>query len=120
MAKLQVNNADGPHLVPDHPAHDVVTHLDSGASLEEEIMAMVTTLRELEDAMPDVIMSTCMAFMARCTEIYLQLVRAEGSYRKAKVFRVTQLSKVMELIEFEFKGASRLIEVRRQDVELSR
>lgn len=116
--KLQVN--DGPHLVPEHPALDAVTSLGNTASLEDEIMTMVTTLRELEDAMPDVIMSACMAFMARCTEIHLQLVRVEGSYRKAKTFRVTQLAKVMDLIEFEFKGASRLIEVRRQDVELSR
>lgn len=118
MPKLQVN--DGPHLVSQHPALDAVASLESTASLEDEIMTMVTTLRELEDAMPDVIMSTCMAFMARCTEIHLQLVRIEGSHRKAKTFRVTQLAKVMELIEFEFKGASRLIEVRRQDVELSR
>ena len=119
MVKLQVSD-DMMHIVPTHPAHDYVTNLTADASLEEEIMAMVVSLRELEDAMPDVIMSTCMGYMARCTEIYLQIIRVEGNNRRLKTFRVTQLSKVMELIEFEFKGASRLIEVRRQDVELSR
>ena len=118
MVKLQANDVS--HIAAIHPAHDVVTDLGPDATLEDEIMAMVVSLRQLENAMPDVMMSTCMGYMARCTEIHLQIIRVEGSNRRLKTFRVTQLAKVMELIEFEFKGASRLIEVRRQEVELSR
>ena len=81
---------------------------------------MVAALKNSDPSAPDLIMSTSMALMARCTEIYLQLVRIEGTHRKARVFRTTQLQKVMDLIDFEFKGASRLIEVRRQEVELSK
>lgn len=90
-------------------------------SLDDEVEGMVNTLQAvLANGQPDEVMTTCMAFMGRCTEIWLQLVRAEKADRRAKSFRTMQLQKVMDLIEFEFRGASRLIEVARQEVELSR
>lgn len=92
----------------------------AGGSLEEELDGMVHTIESLDPGEPDVIMATCMALMARCTEIYLNLVRIEAENRRARVFRTTQLQKVMDLIDFQFRGASRLIEVRRQEVELSK
>lgn len=116
--KLQVN--EGSHTVPTVPAHKPVSDLPFGASVEEEIDAMITSIKQFDGSAPDILMSTCMAYQARCTELYIQLVRIEPMERKAKVFRVTQLQKVMDLIEFEFKGASRLIEVRRQEMELSK
>jgi hypothetical protein len=91
-----------------------------GNNLYGEVEAMVQTIQSVIDSQPDVIMSTCMALMARCTEIWIQLLRVEGENRKAKTFRTMHLQKVMDLIDFEFKGASRLIEVARQEVELSR
>lgn len=91
-----------------------------GTDLEGEVGAMVATLTSLTDAPPDEMVRTCMAYMGRCTEIWLQLLRLEQTHRQAKTFRVTHLQKVMDLIEFEFKGASRLVEVARQEVELSR
>ncbi len=94
---------------------------DDGLSLYDEVEAMVHTIQAVvADGQPDIVMSTCMAFMGRCTEIWLQIVRVEAQDRKAKSFRTMQLQKVMDLIEFEFRGASRLIEVARQEVELSR
>jgi len=91
-----------------------------GMDWSSEIEAMVHTIQSLDYEQPDTVMITCMAFMARCTEMWVQLVRIEANNRRAKSFRTMQLQKVMDLIEFEFRGASRLIEVRRQDVELSR
>ena len=92
-----------------------------GLSWSEEIEAMVHTLQFIDYTnSPDVVLTACMSFMARCTEMWVQLLRVEATNRKAKSFRTMQLQKVMDLIEFEFRGASRLIEVRRQDVELSR
>lgn len=112
---------DGSPIMPEVAAHDSVRDLPYGASVEDEIDAMIVALRELDPfAAPDIMLGSCMAFQARCTELYVQLVRIEGAHRRAKVFRVTQLQKLMELIEFEFRGASRLIEVRRQEVELSK
>lgn len=89
-------------------------------SFEDEVMYMVSTIGNLNYEQPDIVMTTCMAFMARCTEMWLQLLHVEKLNRKAKTFRTMEVQKVMELIEFEFKGASRLIEVRRQEVELSK
>ncbi len=91
-----------------------------GNNLYVEVETMVITIQSVIDLQPDVIMSTCMALMARCTEIWIQLLRVEGQDRRAKTFRTMSLQKVMDLIDFEFKGASRLIEVARQEVELSR
>jgi hypothetical protein len=89
-------------------------------SLEGEVENMVSTLSSISGEQPDVIIRTCMGYMGRCTEIWLQLLRIEGTQRRAKTFRVMQLQKAMDLIEFEFRGASRLIEVARQEVDLSR
>ncbi len=91
-----------------------------GDSLEDEIIAMVSNITNLDFAQADVVMTTCMGYMGRCTEIWLQLLRIEGQHRKAKTFRVMHLQKVMDLIEFEYKAASRLIEVRRQEIDLSK
>lgn len=81
---------------------------------------MVSALRGSDPDRPDIVLTVAMALMARCTEIYLTMVRVEADHPKAKVFRTTQLQKVMDLIEFCSRTASRLIEVRRQDIDLSR
>jgi hypothetical protein len=98
----------------------VTVNAFDGMNLYEEVEAMIHTIQSVMDAQPDVIMTTCMALMARCTEIWIQLLHVEKTERKAKAFRTMQLQKIMDLIDFEFKGASRLIEVARQEVELSR
>jgi hypothetical protein len=99
---------------------DLLAELTADSTLEDELDAMVSSVKECDPSAPDVIMSLCMALMARCTEIHLQLVRIEGTHRRARVFRADQLKPVMDLLDFEYKAASRLIEVRRQEVELSR
>jgi hypothetical protein len=120
MPILQAN--DSMHIVPEVPAHDVVRDLDSSAGLEDELDAMVESLYEMVKVAvtPDILMASCMAYQARCTEIYLQLIRIEARVRKARQFRTQQLQKVMDLIEFTYRGASRLIEIRRQEIELTR
>lgn len=124
MVNLRVTESgelsDGPHIIPN--VHPRIMDLDNTSTLEDELDAMVATLSDLIDdsTTPDILLSTCMGFQARCTEIYLQLIRIEAQHRKAKQFRTAQLGKVMDLIEFTFRGASRLIELRRQEVELSR
>ena len=89
-------------------------------NLYDEVESMITTIQDAVHQTPDVMIRTSMGLMARCTEIWVQLLRVEMDDRKAKSFRTMQLQKVMELIDFEYKGASRLIEVARQEVELSR
>ncbi len=116
MPVLHLKDGDSDALGPVTPQAFQGTGLD----WSHEIEAMVVTLQSIDYDQPDRVMTACMAFMARCTEMWIQLLRIEAVERRAKSFRTMQLQKVMDLIEFEFKGASRLIEVRRQDVELSR
>lgn len=89
-------------------------------SMEDEVEAMVRALNELDGVTPDIYIETCMSYMARCTEMLMFVRRNEGKNRNYKVFRITQLEPLMELLEFLFKGSSRLVEVRRQEIELSR
>lgn len=91
-----------------------------GADLYEEVEEMISTMQDVVEDTPDIMIKTSMALMARCTEIWIQLLRVEQVDRRAKAFRTLQLQKIMELIDFEYKGASRLIEVARQEVDLSR
>ena len=119
MVKLRYQ--DSLHVVPNAPQHAPINELDDSSTVEDEIDAIVASLAMMDAlAEPDLVIQSCMAYMARLTEIHLQLTRIEGKSRKAKVFKTTQLERVMDLVEFEYRGASRLIEVRRQEVDLSR
>ena len=111
---------DGPHLTPSSQAHRAVSDLPNGAELQDEIDAMLTDLGSINWDVPDEILRLCQAYMARCTEIHINLIRVEGTNRGLKFIRTQQLAKVMELIEFTYKAASRSVEIRRQDVELTR
>lgn len=87
-------------------------------SLEDELDFMVGRLRDLISiGDPAEILMVCMSYMARCTELSLQLVRVEHENRKARYFRTSQLSRVMDLIDFEYRGASRMVELRRQELD---
>ena len=93
---------------------------DAVDALEEELLEMIEEISALDPMLNDVMIVTCMGYMARCTEIWLYCIRNEGRDRKLRHFRTAQLTKVMELLEFVYKGTSRLTELRRQDLELSR
>lgn len=110
------------HIVPDIAAHAPVTELETNADLEQELDAIVRSLQDMlsTGTPPDVLMASCMAYQARLTELHLQLIRIEARVRRARQVRTQQLAKVMDLVEFTYRGASRLIELRRQEIELSR
>jgi hypothetical protein len=110
---------DGPALAPSEEAHAAVSALEPGAGYEEELDAIVVDLQNIIWDLPDEVMRLCQGYMARCTEMHLNLVRM-GSNRAAKFVRTQQLAKVMELIDFTYKAASRSVEIRRQDVEMSK
>ena len=89
-------------------------------ALEKEIDDMVEAIQAGDIYSPDLMFEMCVGYMARCTEIWNQIVRVEGRERKFKFFRTSQLQKVMDLIDFTYKATSRMTEVRRQDMELNR
>ena len=111
---------DGPHLAPSEQATRAVLALPDTPDLQEELDAMISDIKEANLDLPDEVIRMCTSYMARCTELHVRLTRVEGSNRHFRGFRNLELVKVMELIEFTYRSASRLIEMRRQDVELSR
>lgn len=115
-----IAQSDGPHLAPSEAATAAVLGLPDSATLEEELDAMVVDLKNLSLDLPDEVIRMCTSYMARCTELHMKLVRVEGRSRQLKWLRTQQLTKLMELIEFTYRAASRTIELRRQEVELSR
>lgn len=99
----------------------LVTNVNFKGSLEEELDHMVSRVRDLVTiGDPGEILVVCMSFMARCTELALRLVRIEDDNRKARHFRTTQLARVMDLLDFEFRGASRMVELKRQELDTTR
>lgn len=116
MAVLQVNDTNG-HAPP---TLNYGSDLGPNPGVADELDAMVRDLRILDQEMPDVAIRTCMAIMGRLTEISIELVRGEAQDRKKKFLRTSQVQRVMELCDFQFKAASRLVEIARQEVDLSR
>jgi hypothetical protein len=115
-----VVQGDGPHLAPSERATPAILGLPDAPDLEEELDAMISDLQGLTMDAPDEVIQTCAALMGRCTELHVRIVRVEGGSRHHKWIRTQQLAKVMELIEFMYRAASRIVEIRRQDTELAR
>jgi len=112
---------DGEHLAPSEQATQGVLGLPDHPDLEAELDAMLLDLVQAADIqLPDEVIRMCAAYMARCTELHVRIVRVEGENRGLRWIRTQQLDKVMDLIEFMYKAASRIVEIRRQDTELSR
>ena len=118
--QVQVHDPDGQHLAPSEQATSAVLRLPDVPELEEEIDAMLSDLIGADMELPDEVIRMCAGYMARLTELHVQIVRIEGGNRGYKWIRTQQIDKVENLIEFLYKSASRLVEIRRQDTELSR
>ncbi len=117
---IDVENPDGHHLAPSDQATSAVMGLPDVPELEEEIDAMLLDLMGANMELPDEVIRMCAGYMARLTELHVRIVRIEGANRGYKWIRTQQIDKVENLIEFLYKSASRLVEIRRQDAELSR
>jgi len=81
---------------------------------------MLTGLREAYLLEPDQVMRLCSAFSARCTELYIHLHRVEGRDRQWRQVRTQQVERLLAELDRQFKFSSRLVEVRRQDLDLAR
>lgn len=110
--------SDTTHRVPDLPAHKPVIRLDD-PSIHEELDAMVASVGQLDYQIPDHVMMTTMAYMARLTELWMFASRMEHRHRHAKLLK-NQVQKVMDLMDFEFKAASRVLESMKFELETSK
>ena len=84
-----------------------------------EVDEILRMLRELDPGAPDVVIEICMGLYARAVEMDVQLARMPSN-GLADWVRKNQVAQVLDLIVFMHKSASRMVEVRRQEIELSR
>lgn len=93
--------------------------LVSREQVEAEIDLMLRTVREFWQMEPDEIGRLCQAMSARCTELCVHLHRLE-TQRQWKQIRTQQVERLIEEMKRQWAIASRMVELRRQDIELSR
>lgn len=106
-------------LVPEVAAELAWGVLVSRQQVEDEIDLMLRAVRGFWDMEPDQVMRMCAAMSARCTELCVHLHRLEGR-REWKQIRTLQVERLLNELDRQFKIASRMLEVRRQDLETSR
>lgn len=95
-------------------------HLGDRAEIEKELDVIAASIRTFHRQQPDQVMRACSGFSARLTELAVLLHRVEGSNRQYTRIRTQQVERYLAELDRQFKSASRLIEVSRQDLELMR
>lgn len=106
-------------LVPEVAAQLAWGALVSKQHVEDEIDMMLRAVRGFWEMEPDQVMRMAAAMSARCTELAVHLHRLEGR-REWKQVRTMQVDKLLAELDRQFKIASRLVEMRRQDLEALR
>jgi hypothetical protein len=106
-------------LVPEVAAELAWGELVSKQHVEDELDTMMRAIRGFWEMEPDQVMRMIMALSARCTELGVHLHRLEGK-REWRQIRTLQVERILAELDRQFKNASRLLEVRRQDIEMSR
>jgi hypothetical protein len=106
-------------LIPQVAAEFASGTLVSKQAVEDEIDLMLRTVRGFWELEPDAVAKLIQAMSARCTELCIHLHRLEGR-REWKQVRTQQVERLLAELDRQWKLASRLIEVRRQDIDLSR
>lgn len=91
--------------------------LGSRDQIEAELDGILLVIRDFWTMEPDQVMSHVAAMTARLTELEVLLHRVEFRDRQYKQIRTMQVQKLIDELERQFKIASRLVEVRRQDLE---
>lgn len=92
--------------------------LGSKDAVQGEIDAMLDAIRDFWQAEPDRVMRDCAAYSARATELEVHLHRIEAVDRTYKQVRTLQIQPLLEELDRQFRIASRLVELRRQDLEV--
>ena len=108
-------------LIPDVAAALSAGELGSREDVEAEIDIMLRTMREFWSMEPDQVLLCVSALGARASEMSVHLHRMERKVgRTWAQIRTMQVERIREELKLQFSVHSRLIEVRRQDIELNR
>lgn len=92
--------------------------LGSRADIERELDGIALAIRAFALKQPDQIMRETAAYSARLTELCVLLSRHEASDRQYLRVRTQQVERYLSELDRQFKIASRLVEVMRQDLEM--
>ena len=93
-------------------------HLGDRPEIEKELDLIAAAIRVFHRKAPDQVMRECSGYSARLTELAVLLHRVEGSNRQYTRIRTQQVERYLAELDRQFKTASRLIEVSRQDIAL--
>ena len=94
--------------------------LGTRPQIERELDGMALAIRAFALKQPDQIMRESAAYSARLTELCVLLTRVESLDRQYLKVRTQQVERYLAELDRQFKIASRLVEVMRQDLELMR
>ena len=103
--------------VPEAAYLAAASTLGSRAQIEAELDGILLMVRDFYCMEPDQVMQHIAAMTGRLTELEVLLHRVESRDRTYKQIRTMQVDKILAGLDRQFKIASRLVEVRRQDLE---
>jgi hypothetical protein len=103
-------------MAPLQPAGSLGTKAD----IQLELDLIATSVRGFHVKQPDQVLREISAYTARLTEMVVLLHRVESQDRQYTRVRTMQVEKWLVDLDRQFKIASRLIEVQRQDIDMSR
>lgn len=95
-------------------------HLGTRDEIEKELDLIAAAIRAFWRKQPDQVMRESAGYTARLTELAVLLHRVEAGNRQYTRIRTQQVERFIAECDRQFKVASRLVEVMRQDLELSR
>lgn len=93
-------------------------HLGERAEIEKELDLIAAAIRTFHRKQADQVLRECSGYSARLTEMAVLLHRVEGASRQYTRIRTQQVERFLAELDRQWKTASRLIEVQRQDMEL--
>jgi hypothetical protein len=92
--------------------------LGSREEIENELDGIAAAIRTFDAKQPDQVMRECSAYSARLTELTVLLHRVENRDRQYTRVRTQQVALFITELDRQFKIASRLVEIARQDIAL--
>ncbi len=92
--------------------------LGTKQEIQDELDAIAAAVRAFHVKPPDMVLKECAAYGARLTEMAVLLHRVEATDRQYTRVRTQQVEKWLDQLDKQFRIASRLIEVARQDLAL--
>lgn len=94
--------------------------LGTREDIQRELDGIAAAVRTFPMKQPDQIIRESAAYTARLTELAVLLHRVEAQDRQYVRVRTQQVERWAAQLEFQFKAASRLVEVMRQDIDLAK